>query len=76
MVDFKITPLNYLCAPKIGFSRLQTGNNNPKISQKMRFSQIATATNLRGNRRTVVGLGRIPLELRPQPSIIVPLTNF
>lgn len=76
MIDFKLTPLNYLCVPKIEYSKVQTGNNNPKISQRMRYSQIANATNLRGHRRTVIGLSRIPLELRPQQPVIVPLTNF
>jgi hypothetical protein len=64
------------CPIKPIFSRVQTGTNNPMISAKMRYSQFMNAPTLRGNRRTVVGLDRIPLELRPQPSIIVPLTNF
>ena len=68
--------MNYLCFPKVGFLRVQTGTNNPMVSQRMRFTQIANATNLRGHRRTVIGLDRIPLDMRPQPAVIVPLTNF
>jgi hypothetical protein len=75
-VNFALTPLNYLCVPKVEFLRVKTGNNNPMVSQRMRFSQIATATNLRGHRRTVIGVDRIPLNMRPQPAVIVPLTNF
>jgi hypothetical protein len=75
-VNFALTPFNYLCFPKVGFLRVQTGTNNPMVSQRMRFTQIATATNLRGHRRTVIGLDRIPLDMRPRPAVIVPLTNF
>jgi hypothetical protein len=75
-IDFKFTPMNYLCLPKVGYSRVQTGNNNPMVSRRMRYSQIATATNLRGHRRTVIGLDRIPLDMRPTPAVIVPLSNF
>lgn len=75
-VNFALTPLNYLCASKVEFLKVKTGYNNPKISQHMRFSQIANATNLRGHRRTVVGVDRIPLDMRPRPAVIVPLTNF
>jgi hypothetical protein len=75
-INFKIIPLNYLCVPKVAFSRVQTGYNNTKISQSMRYSQIVNSTNLRGQRRTVVGVDRIPLNMRPQPAVIVPLTNY
>jgi hypothetical protein len=76
MVVFVIKQLRDLCIPRAQYSKVQTANNNPMISQSMRYSQIMNATNLRGHRRTVVGLDKIPLELRPRPSIIVPLANF
>jgi hypothetical protein len=75
-VNFALTPFKYLCFPKVGFLRVQTGTNNPMVSQRMRFTQIANATNLRGHRRTVIGLDRLPLDMRPRPAVIVPLTNF
>ena len=68
--------LRDLCVAKPQYLRVQTGNNNPMISDRMRYSQFVNAPTLRGNRRTVIGLDRIPIELRPQPTIIVPLTNF
>ena len=75
-VFFALKSLRDLCVARPQYSKVQTANNNPSISRRMRFSQLATAPNLRGARRTVIGLDRIPLELRPQAPVILPLTNF
>jgi hypothetical protein len=73
---FALKSLRDLCVATPQYSKVQTANNNPNISNAMRFTQLATATTLRGARRTVIGLDRIPLELRPQAPVILPLTNF
>jgi hypothetical protein len=73
---FALKSLRQLCVSRPQYSNVQTGNNNPQISSAMRYSQISRATNLRGARHTVIGLDRIPLELRPKPPVILPLTNF
>ena len=73
---FALKSLRDLCVATPQYSKVQTANNNPNITRRMRFSQLATAPNLRGARKTVIGLDSIPLELRPPAPVILPLTNF
>lgn len=76
MVVFVLKQLRDLCVYKATYLQVQTANNNPNISQAMRFAQLSTATDARGHKRTVTDINKIPIEMRPKPSIIVPLTNF
>ena len=71
-----IKQLRDLCIDKPTYSKVKTANVNPNISQRMRFGQISTSVIGEGRRRTVADINKIPIELRPKPSIIVPLTNF
>lgn len=71
---FALKSLRDLCVARPQYLKVQTANNNPNISRRMRFNQYATA--MRGARRTVIGLDKIPLELRPYTPVILPLTNF
>ena len=67
--------LRTLCTPKTTYLKVQTGYSAPNISQRMRYGQLVTSVNGERRRTTVVGLSRIPENLRPTPSIIVPLRN-
>jgi hypothetical protein len=60
--------------PQVLYTRVQTGTNNPQVSQKMRYSQIVgTGAKLRTIHKTNgIGPDGQPLQQR----IIVPLTNF
>jgi hypothetical protein len=73
---FALKSLRDLCIARPQYLKVQSANNNPNVSRSMRFTQLATGPNLRGARKTVVGLDRIPLELRPPTPVILPLTNF
>jgi len=73
---FALKSLRDLCVARPQYLKVQTANNNPNISRRVRFNQLATAPNLRGARKTVIGLDRVPLELRPQAPVILPLTNY
>ena len=73
---FALKSLRDLCVSRPQYSKVQTANNNPNISTAMRYSEISRATTLRGARHTVIGLDRIPIELRPRAPVILPLTNF
>ncbi len=67
--------LRTLCAPKATYLKVQTGYNAPNLSQRMRYGQLVTSVNGERRRTTVIGLSRIPENLRPTPSVIVPLRN-
>lgn len=60
--------------PHVLYTRVQTGTNNPQVSQKMRYAQIVgTGAKLRTIHKTN-GTGPDGQPLQQQ--IIVPLTNF
>ena len=68
--------LRHLCDNKAGYVKLQTANNDPNLSQRMRYGQLVTSVNGERRRTTVIGVDKLPLNMRPNPSVIVPLTNF
>ena len=67
--------LRMLCVPPPTYLKVQTANNIPNISQRMRYGQIVSSVNGERRRTTVIGLNRIPESMRPAPSTIVPLRN-
>ena len=73
---FIIKQLRDLCIDKPSYLKVKTANVNPNISQRMRFGQISTSITAERRQRTVMDINKIPIELRPKPSIIIPLTNF
>lgn len=65
MLYMRSSRLWCLSRQPINYVKVQTSTNNPKISQKMRYSQIVNSTTR--NTKTI----SIPVAQR----IIVPLTN-
>jgi hypothetical protein len=56
------------------YSRVQTGTNNPQVSQKMRYAQLVGPG---AKQRTIFKTNGIGPDGQPlQQRIIVPLTNF
>jgi len=75
--DFcNVRGLRTLCSVPVSYLKIQTANNVPNLSQRMRYGQMVTSVNGERRRTTVIGVDRIPVNLRPSPSTIVPLTNF
>lgn len=48
----------------------------PKISEKMRYSQIVNSVNAEGRRTTIGDINKVPIGYRPVRAIVVPPTNF
>ena len=66
------------CMPKVVYSKVKTGNNNPQISTKMRYSQIVNSTTSERRQSTILGAEaqqRYPDMFAPRKNIITPLTN-
>lgn len=57
--------------PQILYTRVQTGTNNPQVSQKMRYAQLVGP----GAKQRMVYMSN-GQEIGLQQRIIVPLTNF
>ena len=64
MLNMRSSRLWCLTRAPIEYSKIQTSTNNPKISQKMRYSQIVNTT---ANTRTIKG--------QNVQRTIAPLTN-
>lgn len=67
--------LRTICIPRPAYLKVQTANNNPNLSQRMRYGQLVSSVNGERRRTTVIGLNRIPESMRPSSSTIVPLRN-
>jgi len=67
------------CSPyKVDYVKLKTAGNEPNISARMRYAQIATSATKEGRQTTLrgeVAQQRYPNAFFPRTSIIVPLTN-
>jgi hypothetical protein len=67
------------CSPnKVDYVKLKTGGNEPRISTKMRYAQIANSATKEGRQTTMTGevaQQRYPNAFFPRTNIIVPLTN-
>ena len=67
------------CSPnKVDYVKIKTGANNPQISSKMRYAQIANSSTKEGRQTTMTGAvaqQKYPDAFVPRTSIIVPLTN-
>ena len=75
--DFcNVRGLRTLCNVPVSYLKVQTANNAPNLSKRMRYGQLVTSVNGERRRTTVIGVERIPVNMRPTPSVIVPLTNF
>ena len=74
--DFcNVRGLRNLCNQPVGYLKVQTATNVPNLSQRMRYGQLVTSVNGERRRTTVIGVNRLPANMRPSPSVIVPLTN-
>jgi hypothetical protein len=66
------------CLPKVEYSKVKTGNNNPQISTKMRYAQIVNSTTNERRQTTILGADaqqKYPNIFAPRTNIITPLTN-
>jgi hypothetical protein len=66
------------CLPKVEYSKVKTGNNNPQISTKMRYAQIVNSSTNEGRQTTISGAEaqqKYPNIFAPRTNIIIPLTN-
>jgi hypothetical protein len=58
--------------------KIKTGANNPQISSKMRYAQIANSATKEGRQTNMTGAvaqQKYPNAFVPRSSVIVPLTN-
>ncbi len=75
--DFcNVRGLRRLCSPPVAYLKVQTAMNAPNLSRRMRYGQLVTSVNGERRRTTVIGVDRLPANMRPSPSVVVPLTNF
>ena len=66
------------CLPKVEYTKVKTGNNNPQISTKMRYAQIANSATNERRQTTILGAEaqqKYPNIFAPRTNIITPLTN-
>ena len=74
--QFCIKSMN--CLPKVDYSKVKTGSNNPQISTKMRYAQIVNSTTNERRQSTISGAEaqqKYPNMFAPRTNIITPLTN-
>lgn len=64
MLNMRSSRLWCLNRAPIVYSKVQTATNNPKISAKMRYSQIVNS-----------GVNRTTIKGKPIQPTVVPLTN-